>query len=112
MVVCFVCACRWSGFYQLTHAFWIQAHITQLSEVGWRLGASGSHNGGGHSKTPSGPVYVTFVSPEKNDFTIVVVNSGSGAAKMEFDISGAGTLPATLQVWRTTVARAFYMDGE
>eukprot|EP01052_Picozoa_sp_SAG31_P010888 SAG31_NODE_605_length_13628_cov_24.848030_15_plen_229_part_00 len=96
-----------SGFYELSSAFWIQAHITQLSEVGWKLGAAGSHGG------QKGLIYMTFVSPDRRDFTIVVVNNGASTATLDFTVTnyGKGILPATLQVWRTVLKNPFYDDG-
>ena len=42
----------------------IDMQVTQLSEVGWLLGASGSHGD---------VTYATFVSPDRKDFTVAVV---------------------------------------
>jgi hypothetical protein len=89
--------------------------LTQLSEVGWLLGASGVLG-----KGTSNVVYVTLVSPDRRDFTVVIVNSGSGAQILKFDVLDsllqlqhgvAVVLPKALQVWRTDAERAFYHDG-
>ena len=58
----------WSGSYEVTSPTWALAHTTQFAPVGWRYAAHdygvGLLSGGGS--------YVTRISPDKKDFSIVV----------------------------------------
>eukprot|EP01046_Picozoa_sp_COSAG06_P028544 COSAG06_NODE_2580_length_6620_cov_7.408373_5_plen_72_part_00 len=58
----------WSGFYELGAPFWAQAQITQLVEIGWTMLPVGQGSG----LLSDGAPFVTFVSPDQKDFTIVV----------------------------------------
>ena len=80
--------------------------------MGWLLGASGTKGGA------AGLVWVTLVSPDRKDFTIVAVNSGGGSASLSVALTdssqpadGPLQLPSSLQVWRTEASRAFFHDG-
>jgi hypothetical protein len=91
----------------------VQAHITQLSSVGWLFGASATKG--------KDLVYVTLVSPDRRDFTIIVANTGSDSASFAFNITapaqgtrgavaaGQSQVPwATVDVWRTVARKPFY----
>jgi len=58
----------WSGFYEVTPPVWTMAHTTQFTEVGWSYLPVGE----GAGLLPEGGTYVTIVSPDLKDFTIVV----------------------------------------
>ncbi|XP_059159371.1 galactocerebrosidase-like isoform X2 [Physella acuta] len=58
----------WSGNYIVESPIWMSAHTTQLTEIGW----SYLPHGHGVGMLKSGGSYVTLVSPDLKDFTIVV----------------------------------------
>ncbi|KAL5460123.1 hypothetical protein EMCRGX_G033550 [Ephydatia muelleri] len=58
----------WSGHYEVMGPVWISAHTTQFTEPGYNYLKIGS--GAGH--LVSGGSYVTFISPDSKDFTIVI----------------------------------------
>lgn len=58
----------WSGSYEVTSPLWSLAHTTQFAPIGWRYA---SHQAGVGLLSKGGS-YVTRVSPDKKDFSIVV----------------------------------------
>jgi galactosylceramidase len=56
----------WSGHYTVDPNIWITGHTGQFTKVGWKYvpGASGL--------LPNGGSYVTLVSPDASDFTVVI----------------------------------------
>eukprot|EP00045_Choanoeca_perplexa_P015139 m.184168 g.184168 ORF g.184168 m.184168 type:complete len:838 (-) comp16901_c0_seq12:1061-3574(-) len=58
----------WSGHYEIKSPIWASAHTTQFTEPGWRL----LQVGHGAGFLPLGGTYVTYVSPNDQDFTIVL----------------------------------------
>ncbi|MGO9227972.1 MAG: hypothetical protein ACLQKA_02005 [Bryobacteraceae bacterium] len=57
----------WSGIYYVTPSVWAMAHTTQFAQPGWHYIASAS----GRTTGDIGS-YVTFVSPNGNDYSIVL----------------------------------------
>ena len=96
----------WSGFFELGAPFWAQAQITQLVEIGWTMLAVGQGSG----QLTSGASFVTFVSPDKKDFTIVLVTKqSSGSETVSFAVTPAPKAP--LHVWRTSRFEPFKSLG-
>lgn len=58
----------WSGSYEVTSPTWSLAHTSQFAPIGWRYA---SHQAGVGLLSKGGS-YVTRVSPDKKDFSIVV----------------------------------------
>jgi galactosylceramidase len=96
----------WSGAYTINPALWGYAHMTQFARPGWQFldHASGTLAGGGD--------YVTLLSPNKTDFSIVADTSGA-AAPQDVTFALADGLAATLvSVWRSdNVAQFQQLDA-
>ncbi|ESO82898.1 hypothetical protein LOTGIDRAFT_92651, partial [Lottia gigantea] len=58
----------WSGQYYVAAPIWASAHTTQFTKPGWLYLKHGS----GVGNFSQGGSYVTFISPDRNDFTIVI----------------------------------------
>eukprot|EP00462_Mataza_sp_D1_P005666 CAMPEP_0175124564 /NCGR_PEP_ID=MMETSP0087-20121206/2849_1 /TAXON_ID=136419 /ORGANISM="Unknown Unknown, Strain D1" /LENGTH=801 /DNA_ID=CAMNT_0016406341 /DNA_START=64 /DNA_END=2466 /DNA_ORIENTATION=- len=58
----------WSNWYTVNPPVWTTAHTTQFSEVGWTI----LDIGVGSGDLPGGGSYVTMVSPNQADFTVVM----------------------------------------
>jgi len=85
----------WSGAYTIHDALWAYAHMTQFAQPGWQFldDASGTLTGGGD--------YVTLLSPNKTDFSIVADTSGAtGAQEVTFTMAG-GLSPTSVNVWQS-----------
>ena len=84
----------WSGAYTINPALWGYAHITEFAQPGWQFldSASGTLAGGGD--------YVTLLSPDKADFSVVADTSGATAPQqVTFTLSGLSA--ASVDVWRS-----------
>ena len=92
-------------FYQLGAPFWAQAQITQLVEIGWTMLPVGQGSGMLNSGTP----FVTFVSPDQQDFTIVLKTSATSPFNVSFKLvfPGGSVRRDSLHVWTTTRGSAF-----
>ena len=56
----------WSGYYELSPALWAMAHVGQFAQPGW-VYLEGNANG----YTQTGGSYITLMSPDKKDISIV-----------------------------------------
>jgi galactosylceramidase len=100
-----VASTPWSGAYTINDALWAYAHITQFAQPGWQFldAASGTLTGGGD--------YVTLLSPNKTDFSIVADTSGANAAQqVTFTLAG-GLSPTSVNVWRSDANAQFQQQA-
>eukprot|EP00929_Paragymnodinium_shiwhaense_P107247 TRINITY_DN73324_c0_g1_i1.p1 TRINITY_DN73324_c0_g1~~TRINITY_DN73324_c0_g1_i1.p1 ORF type:complete len:1284 (+),score=210.47 TRINITY_DN73324_c0_g1_i1:66-3917(+) len=112
----------WSGRYLVRDTVWALAHTTQFTEVGWRI--LGTYEGEAGQLGSSGPLsyggtYVTYVSPDGADFTIVVEKlhgachrctvQESAEEKLNFKLTGsfANLNLSTLAVWVSNATHRF-----
>ena len=58
----------WSGNYTIKDPVWAAAHTTQFTESGWEY----LKHGAGAGALEKGGTYVTFISPDRKDFSIVI----------------------------------------
>jgi len=58
----------WSGNYTIRDPVWAAAHTTQFTETGWDY----LQHGAGAGALEKGGTYVTFISPDRRDFSIVI----------------------------------------
>jgi galactosylceramidase len=95
-----VASTPWSGHYTINDALWGYAHMTQFAQPGWQFldNASGTLTGGGD--------YVTLLSPNKTDFSIVAETSGAAAAQ-DVTFTLAGLSPTSVDVWRSDATAQF-----
>ncbi len=91
----------WSGAYTIHDALWGYAHMTQFAQPGWQFSdnASGTLAGGGD--------YVTLLSPNMSDFSVVLDTNGATAAQqVTFTLAG-GLSPASVNVWLSDATAQF-----
>jgi hypothetical protein len=89
----------WSGYYRVDGTIWMLAHWCQFTQVGWKLLAVDT---GGSGELAGGGRYVTLVSPNQSDVSIVVDYLTSTSTSLPIDVSFSH-LPSgvKLAVWRT-----------
>jgi galactosylceramidase len=99
-----VASTPWSGAYTINNALWGYAHITQFAQPGWQFldNASGSLSGGGD--------YVTLLSPNKTDFSIVADTSGANAPQ-QVTFTLVGLSPSSVNVWRSDATAQFQQQA-
>lgn len=82
----------------------VQAHFSQLTEIGWTMLPTG--NGSGIYENI---LIVTFVSPSKSDFTIVIRGDPDKSVDLTFAISP--TPSKALHLWTTQQHAPFQAGG-
>jgi galactosylceramidase len=118
----------WSGYYEIYPTVWITAHFNQFAPMGWKTVDSGCGALFVESippidtKFPSwprsakGPVqlsrvnYLTFKSPDGNDYSIVVVNNSPFARTLDFELKDLPAKP--LHKWISNEKEQFVRTGE
>ena len=90
----------WSGFYEVQPAVWATAHTTQFAQPGWKYidGACGMLGNGS---------YVTLVSPDGGDFSMIV-ETVDEAGPRTLAVRPAGNLAErAVSVWRSNAKEQF-----
>jgi galactosylceramidase len=99
----------WSGYYYVDPTIWMHAHWTQVTEVGWTIlgvatGGSGYFDGGWQNGT-----FVSIVSPDKQDFSIVLERlHARTAVNVTLQLVNLPTKPLVL--WKTNALEYFQRD--
>ncbi|HEY4012787.1 MAG TPA: hypothetical protein VGM06_05595 [Polyangiaceae bacterium] len=96
-----VASSPWSGAYTINDALWGYAHLTQFAQPGWQFldHASGTLSGGGD--------YVTLLSPNGTDFSVVADTAGATAAQEVTFVLPDGLSPASVNVWQSDATAQF-----
>lgn len=106
----------WSGHYEVKSPVWTCAHTTQFTERGWNY----LRHGAGVGHLAHGGTYVTLVSPDKKDFSIVLETMTLAHSKcirsnpttpwevdtqqVTFRLTGGlATLASSLTVWKSVL---------
>ena len=88
----------WSGHYVVRPYLWQMAHVTQFTEVGWSVPEGA---GGDLGDTPEQGSYVSYLSPDGADLTVVLETQGATEPRDVTLVLGAGFPTAPLNVWRS-----------
>ncbi|PSL08468.1 F5/8 type C domain-containing protein [Haloactinopolyspora alba] len=87
----------WSGYYELGAGMWVDAHVTQFTEPGWRYIDSAS------GYLDSGASYTTLRDPDSGDYTMLVETvDADGPTTLDVDVTG-GLSDGDVHVWSTEV---------
>lgn len=87
----------WSGYYELGAGMWVDAHMSQFTEPGWRYIDSAT------GYLDSGASYVTLRAPDTDDYSVVVETvDADGPTTIDVDVSG-GLSQDAVHVWSTDV---------
>lgn len=91
----------WSGHYVVRPHLWEMAHTTQFTDPGWTVleGASGLLEQASDQGS-----YVTYLSPDGADLTLVIETQNATAVRDVTFVPGAGLPLGPLRVWRTILA--------
>lgn len=96
----------WSGSYKVSPAIWATAHTTQFAAPGWRY-LEGGGNGYLVSDGVTNGSYVTLLSTNRSDYS-VVIETGSATAPQNVIfhlVNGLST--TTVHVWKTSATQYF-----
>ena len=116
----------WSGFYQIYPTVWITAHFNQFAPMGWQTVDGGCGGlfcetntvydsitlgtAGIKEEWPRPRVnYLTLVSPDRKDYSIIVVNTSPFARTLDFEVSDLPGKP--LHQWVSTEQDQFVNTG-
>lgn len=90
----------WSGHWVVAPTAYAAAHTTQFAMPGWHYlnQSTGAGNPGGAGSLPGGGTYLTLLSGDGKDFSIVIVTAGASKPQsVTFKLQGApegtGSLP-------------------
>ncbi|XP_046334145.2 galactocerebrosidase-like [Haliotis rufescens] len=92
----------WSGYYPKPKTIWVAAHTTQFAQPGWTY----LRHGAGVGTFKYGGTYVTLVSPEGNDVTIIIEtmmdDQDAGLPQnVTFQLKGTLASKSQFNVWYT-----------
>jgi galactosylceramidase len=91
----------WSGNYEVQPAIWAIAHTTQFAKPGWRYLDKAC------GLTPAGGSYVSLLSPDGNDFSMILETGNSKKAE-RIDVALEPQLAGkSLSLWRSTKSKQF-----
>lgn len=97
----------WSGHYELQPALWAVAHLTQFASPGWIY-----LEGGANGYLENGGSYVSLVSPDGQDVSIVMETvEAKGAETIRLNLVGSYA-ESPLYIWRTDSANWFVKQPE
>lgn len=119
----------WSGYYDIYPTVWLVAHFNQFAPMGWQLVESGcgklfqesypafdravfgvKKEHASHHGERARLFYVTLQSPDKKDYSIVVVNASPFARNLDFEVKALPAKP--LHQWVTTQEKQFIRTGQ
>ncbi len=90
----------WSGHYQVGKSIWVTAQTTQFTNIGWYYADSACGYLGGNRSNGS---YVTLISPDKKDYTIVIETMDANSSQtVNFTLKDVA-LGNKLHVWSTNL---------
>ena len=91
----------WSGHFEVQPALWATAHTTQFAEPGWRYLDAGC------GLLPGGGSYVTLLSPDGTDYSIIVETVDAPVPQaVVFELDPA-LASGPLRVWRSDANEMF-----
>eukprot|EP00040_Diaphanoeca_grandis_P037435 m.243730 g.243730 ORF g.243730 m.243730 type:complete len:926 (-) comp33818_c0_seq1:380-3157(-) len=99
----------WSGHYYVDATIYMHAHWTQMADIGWTiLGVAGNGSGG----LSGGGSYCTLVSPDGNDYSVVIERLQFTSATAQNITLVLTNLPTSkpLQLWKTNEESFFQPD--
>jgi hypothetical protein len=100
----------WSGAYALGESLWVVAHTTQFTAPGsWHYVTSASGYFGGASSTTNAS-YVSLVSSNGTDYTVVVETTQLSAAQTFTYAVAGGLSTGAVHVWASNLATASLSD--
>lgn len=96
----------WNGNFILENGFYTALHFSQFIPKGWRFiknacFCDGVAGGDGHAMVDVKFSYLTTVSPDFKDYSIVVTNTLQQPIKYTFTVNGIRTENKPLNVWET-----------
>lgn len=96
----------WNGNFILENGFYTALHFSQFIPKGWRFiknacFCDGLVGGDGHAMVDVKFSYLTTVSPDFKDYSIVVTNTLQQPIKYTFTVNGINTENKPLNVWET-----------
>lgn len=96
----------WSGGYSLDAGYYMGLHFAQFIQPGWQMvdGAcygDGKAGGDGHAIVDSTFNYVTFVSDDLTDTSVVLVNNSADTVAYEISLANLNLASDRFYVWQT-----------
>ena len=96
----------WNGNFILENGFYTALHFSQFIPKGWRFiknacFCDGIAGGDGHAMVDVKFSYLTTVSPDFKDYSIVITNTLQQPIKYTFTVNGMNTENKPLNVWET-----------
>jgi hypothetical protein len=90
----------WTGHYEVGKQIWATAHTTQFAQPGWQYldRACGYFNG-----EPSRGSYVTLVSPDKKDYSVIVETLDAREPRTVTFTPTGGLSSGNVHVWKTNI---------